>query len=71
MAITVEAIYENGVLKPVRTLHLREHQQVRITVEDPLDWVYRTRGIIPCSDHALIQWAALDPDLEYDFGREP
>jgi predicted DNA-binding antitoxin AbrB/MazE fold protein len=71
MAITVDAIFENGVLKPVGTLRLKEHQQVRITVEDPLAWVQRTRGIIPCSDHALIQWAALDPDLEYDFGREP
>ena len=71
MAITIEAVYENGVLKPKQTLRLSEHQQVRITVEDPLDWVYRTRGIIPCSDHALIQWAALDPELEYDFGRDP
>jgi predicted DNA-binding antitoxin AbrB/MazE fold protein len=71
MAITVEAVYEQGVLKPVRALPLQEHQHVRITVEEPLDWVYRTRGIIPCSDHALIEWAAMDPDLEYDFGREP
>jgi len=71
MSLTVEAIYENGVRKPLRTLHLREHQQVRITVEEPVDWVYRTRGIIPCSDHALIEWAAMDPDLEYDFGRDP
>jgi predicted DNA-binding antitoxin AbrB/MazE fold protein len=71
MSLTVDAIYENGVFKPLRPLQLREHQQVRITVEEPLDWVYRTRGIIPCSDHALIEWAATDPDLEYDFGREP
>ena len=42
MAITIEATYENGVFKPVRALHLREHQQVRITVEEPVDWVSRT-----------------------------
>jgi predicted DNA-binding antitoxin AbrB/MazE fold protein len=71
MAITIEAVYENGVLKPVRPLLLREQQQVRVTIEEPLDWVYRTRGIIPCSDHALIEWAAMDPELEYDFGSEP
>ncbi len=59
MAITVEAVYEQGVLKPVRALHLREHQQVRITIEEPVDWVYRTRGIVPCSDQALIEWAVL------------
>ena len=71
MSITVEAIYENGVLKPVRPLFLREHQQVSITVAEPVDWVYRTRGIVPCSDAALIEWAAMDPDLEYDFGDTP
>lgn len=71
MALTIEAVYENGVLKPIRPLSLREHQQVRITVEDPADWVSRTRGIIPCSDPALIEWAAMDPDLEYDSGGEP
>lgn len=71
MAITIKAVYENGVLKPLGALYLREHQQVQITLEEPVDWVYRTRGIIPCSDEALIQWAAMDKDLEYDFGREP
>jgi predicted DNA-binding antitoxin AbrB/MazE fold protein len=71
MAITIEAVYENGVLKPLGTLYLREQQHVQITLEEPADWVYRTRGIIPCSDQALIEWAAMDPDLEYDFGRGP
>ena len=68
MSITIDATYENGILKPLQPLFLREHQQVRITVEESVDWVYRTRGIIPCSDAALIEWAATDPDLEYDFG---
>lgn len=34
MAITVEAVYENGVLKPEKPLPLREHQKVMVTVED-------------------------------------
>lgn len=71
MSITVEAAYENGVLKPLQPLFLREHQQVRITIAESVDWVYRTRGIVPCSDHALIEWAAMDPDLAYDDGDEP
>lgn len=33
MALTVEAVYENGVLKPAQPLPLREHETVRITVE--------------------------------------
>jgi predicted DNA-binding antitoxin AbrB/MazE fold protein len=33
MAITVDAVYENGVLKPVQPLPLKEHEAVRLTVE--------------------------------------
>jgi predicted DNA-binding antitoxin AbrB/MazE fold protein len=33
MAITVEAIYEDGVLKPAEPLPLKEHEKVRVTVE--------------------------------------
>jgi predicted DNA-binding antitoxin AbrB/MazE fold protein len=33
MAITVEAIYENGVLKPAHALPLEEHEKVVVTVE--------------------------------------
>jgi predicted DNA-binding antitoxin AbrB/MazE fold protein len=36
MPITIEAIYESGVLKPLSPLsHLKEHERVRITVETP------------------------------------
>ncbi|MFO0967367.1 MAG: antitoxin family protein [Gemmataceae bacterium] len=33
MALTVEAVYENGMLKPSEPLPLKEHEKVRITVE--------------------------------------
>ena len=33
MAITVDATYEGGVLKPEHPLPLHEHQKVRVTVE--------------------------------------
>ena len=33
MTLTIEAIYENGVLKPAQPLPLKEHEKVRITVE--------------------------------------
>ncbi len=29
----VDAIYENGVLRPIRSLDLAEHQQVQVIVE--------------------------------------
>jgi predicted DNA-binding antitoxin AbrB/MazE fold protein len=33
MALTVEAVYENGVLKPAQPLPLKEHERVRVTVQ--------------------------------------
>ena len=33
MPLTVEAVYENGVLKPAQPLPLKEHEHVRVTVE--------------------------------------
>ena len=35
MAITVEAVYENGVLKPAQPLPLQEHDKVQVTVHLP------------------------------------
>ena len=33
MAITVEAVYEGGVLKPAQPLPLEEHEHVRVSVQ--------------------------------------
>ena len=33
MIISIEAIYENGVLRPTRPLPLKEQEVVRITIE--------------------------------------
>jgi predicted DNA-binding antitoxin AbrB/MazE fold protein len=46
MAFTIEAVYEDGVLKPVRPLPLKEHEKVRITVEPEQTWAERTAGIL-------------------------
>jgi predicted DNA-binding antitoxin AbrB/MazE fold protein len=65
MAITVEAIYEDGVLKPTQPLPLQEHQKVQVTVHAVSNWVQETAGMIPCTDPKLIEWAAMDPELAY------
>ena len=33
MSITFDAVYENGVLRPIQPLALQEQEQVRVTVE--------------------------------------
>ena len=37
MTRSVQAVYENGVLRPLEPLALREHQQVTVTVTDQKD----------------------------------
>lgn len=46
MTLTVEAIYENGVLKPTQPLPLKEHEKVRITLEQGDSPLVRAYGII-------------------------
>jgi len=37
MAIQVDAVYENGVLKPLRPLDLAEHEQVVVVIKQAKD----------------------------------
>jgi predicted DNA-binding antitoxin AbrB/MazE fold protein len=46
MAIAMEAVYEDGVLKPVRPLPLEEHEKVQITIESARGWAQRTVGMV-------------------------
>ena len=54
MPLTIEAIYEDGVLKPSRPLPLDEHETVRVTIEPQRSWAERTAG--------LLQWTG-DPEV--------
>jgi len=69
MNLTVEAVYEDGVLKPDQPLPLKEHERVRIAIHAPVDtdnaetirafvseptWADRTAG--------LLQWTG-DPEI--------
>jgi predicted DNA-binding antitoxin AbrB/MazE fold protein len=54
MSLTVDAIYENGVLKPLQPLPLHEHEIVRLTIESKVSWAERTAG--------MLQWTG-DPEI--------
>jgi predicted DNA-binding antitoxin AbrB/MazE fold protein len=45
---SVEAIYENGVFRPLEPVDLPEHQRVEVTIAGEDDWL----------DRDYIQWAA-------------
>ena len=46
MSLTVEATYENGMLKPAHPLPLKEHEQVRITIQQADSPLLRAYGIM-------------------------
>ena len=46
MTLTVEAVYENGVLKPTQPLPLKDQEKVRIRVEQGDRPLLRAYGII-------------------------
>ncbi|MBI3464277.1 MAG: antitoxin family protein [Planctomycetes bacterium] len=65
MAVTIEAVYENGVLKPAQALPLQEHEKVRLTIESATNWVDATAGMIGWKGTSEeLQYFALDPDLD-------
>lgn len=46
MAITVEAVYENGVLKLARALPLQEREKVEVTIQVTRSRVRQTAGLM-------------------------
>ena len=66
MPLIVEAVYENGVLKPAQPLPLKEHERVKITIAPNTNWVQETYGI--CGWKGSAEEAdrfATDPDLDF------
>jgi hypothetical protein len=60
MPLTVEAVYENGVLRPVEPLPLKEHETV-VRGDSPL---VRAYGIIGWTgDAETVQRVALAPEF--------
>jgi predicted DNA-binding antitoxin AbrB/MazE fold protein len=63
MSIEVEAVYEQGVLKPDQPLPLEEHQRVKIVVQGQGSVAQQTYGIIGWTgDPEVIRHVALDPE---------
>jgi predicted DNA-binding antitoxin AbrB/MazE fold protein len=63
MTITVEATYEDGVLKPAHALALKEHERVSITIRPSMSLAKQTAGMIPWTGAAEeLERVARDPE---------
>ena len=66
MPFVIEAVYEDGVLKPVQPLPLREHEKVQITVNPAVSRARQTAGLMGWTGSAeLADRFATDPELEF------
>ena len=69
MTITFEAIYENGVLRPIQPLALKEQEQVRVTVEPSRTWAERTAGMVPWKgDPSELEQFTINPAFDPQEG---
>jgi len=63
MPKSIEVVYEGGVLKPLSPLKLKEHEKVRITLEEGESVVRATTGIFRGLDDNTINEIALSPEF--------
>jgi predicted DNA-binding antitoxin AbrB/MazE fold protein len=64
MTLTIEAFYENGVLKPTQPLPFKEHEKVTLTVRPTASLARQTAGIVPWSgDVETLQRLTRDPEF--------
>jgi predicted DNA-binding antitoxin AbrB/MazE fold protein len=65
MELSIEATYEDGVLRPASPLPLDEHQRVRITVQVEKSWARRTAGMLKWTgDTETLNRLINDPELD-------
>ena len=65
MSLTVEAIYEDGVLKPMQPLPFKEHEKVQITVQVGFSRARQTAGLLRWTgDPALLERFIMDLELD-------
>jgi len=63
MPKVIQAVYENGVFKPVGKIDLREHQQVEIVLSEMPSITQNTQGVLKGLHDSAIHDIALSPDF--------
>lgn len=63
MPKTIEAIYENGVFKPISSVDIQEHAKVHLIVKEAESIAKATSGIIPAKSKKAVNTIALEPEF--------
>ena len=60
---TIKAVYENGVFKPTSPVEVKEHETVRLIIEDMIGIAAATSGIVPAKSREAVDAIALEPEF--------
>ena len=66
MSKVIDAIYEDGVFKPLEKVFLKEHERIHIIIEktgDVESTAIATSGIIPVRSSKVVDMIALEPEF--------
>ena len=63
MPRSIEVVYEDGVLKPLSALKLKEHKKLRIILPEEKGTVKATSGMFKGLDDNIINEIALSPEF--------
>ncbi len=63
MPKTIEAVYENGVFKPVSSVDIQDHAIVRLIIEETKGVAMATSGMIPSKNKKAVNKIALEPEF--------
>jgi len=61
---TIDAIYENGVIKPLERLDISESKKIKITIEATENIVASTKAIIKADPDVVLHVAVSDEYLQ-------
>lgn len=59
----VDAIYENGVFKPVSPVAVKDREVVHLIIQGREKVAAATSGMIPARDSATVDMIALEPEF--------
>jgi predicted DNA-binding antitoxin AbrB/MazE fold protein len=63
MSKTVEAIYENGVFRPISSVAIKDHAIVRLIIEEAKGVAAASSGMISARSKEAVNRIALDPEF--------
>ena len=63
MPKVIDAVYENGVFKPVSAVAIKEHTKVHLTIEETESVAFATSGTIPARNKKTVDDIALEPEF--------